>query len=29
MGELGWSPEYGIDKGLRDTANWYREQGWL
>ncbi len=29
MAELGWSPEYGIDKGLRDTANWYREQGWL
>ena len=26
---LGWSPEYGAEPGLRDTADWYRSQGWL
>ncbi len=27
--ELGWLPQYDIEAGLRATAEWYREQGWL
>ncbi len=29
LGELGWSPEYDLERGLLDTANWYRENGWV
>ncbi len=29
MNELGWSPEYDSARGLRETAEWYRKQGWL
>jgi nucleoside-diphosphate-sugar epimerase len=29
MRELGWSPTYDSENGLRATADWYREQGWL
>lgn len=29
MDELGWSPEYDSQRGLQDTADWYRGQGWL
>jgi nucleoside-diphosphate-sugar epimerase len=27
--ELGYQPKVGIDEGLRKTARWYREQGYL
>ncbi len=27
--ELGWTPEYDSAVGLRETALWYREHGWL
>ncbi|UCF18324.1 MAG: NAD-dependent epimerase/dehydratase family protein [Gemmatimonadota bacterium] len=27
--ELGWSPHYDSEDGLRATAEWYRAQGWL
>ncbi len=26
---LGWNPKYGYDKGLAETAAWYKEQGLL
>lgn len=27
--DLDWEPRYDIVDGLRDTAEWYREQSWL
>ena len=27
--ELGWSPEFDVEEGLRNTAEWYRETGWM
>jgi len=27
--ELGYQPRIGIDEGLRNTAEWYREEGYL
>ena len=27
--DLGWTPSHAIDAGLRTTADWYRERGWL
>jgi nucleoside-diphosphate-sugar epimerase len=27
--ELGYVPRIGLDEGLRRTAIWYREQGYL
>ena len=27
--ELGWEPARSLEEGLRETAGWYREQGWL
>jgi len=27
--ELGWSPATSLDQGLRETARWYREAGWV
>jgi nucleoside-diphosphate-sugar epimerase len=27
--ELGYSPQVGLDEGIRLTLAWYREQGWL
>jgi len=27
--ELGFRPRYDLGSGLRETADWYREQGWL
>jgi 2-alkyl-3-oxoalkanoate reductase len=27
--DLGWSPEVALADGLRRTAKWYEEQGWL
>ncbi|NIW35151.1 MAG: NAD-dependent epimerase/dehydratase family protein [Gemmatimonadetes bacterium] len=29
MEELDWTPKYEAESGLRQTANWYREVGWL
>lgn len=26
---LGWSPVYDAERGLKETADWYRRQGWL
>ena len=28
-GQLGWEPEVLLDEGVRRTAAWYREAGWL
>jgi nucleoside-diphosphate-sugar epimerase len=28
-GELGFSPQAGLEDGMRETAKWYRAQGWL
>jgi nucleoside-diphosphate-sugar epimerase len=27
--ELGFRPEYDLDAGVQETANWYLENGWL
>jgi nucleoside-diphosphate-sugar epimerase len=27
--ELGWSPAWTIEEGIRDTADWYRQNGWM
>jgi nucleoside-diphosphate-sugar epimerase len=27
--QLGWDPEVSLDEGVRRTAAWYREAGWL
>jgi nucleoside-diphosphate-sugar epimerase len=27
--ELGWKPGRTLEQGLRETARWYRERGWL
>lgn len=29
MEELGYRPEYTLEKGVRETVAWYREEGWL
>lgn len=26
---LGWQPRWPLDKGAEQTANWYRDQGWI
>ncbi len=26
---LGWSPDYNAERGLKETADWYRRQGWV
>jgi len=28
-GELGWEPEWSLEEGMRQTARWYRDRGWL
>jgi nucleoside-diphosphate-sugar epimerase len=25
----GWAPQWGLESGIRNTANWYREHDWL
>jgi len=27
--EIGYESEYGLERGIEETANWYREMGWL
>jgi len=27
--ELGFSPDYDLKQGVKETLNWYREKGWL
>ncbi|TMQ55760.1 MAG: hypothetical protein E6K75_09145 [Candidatus Eisenbacteria bacterium] len=27
--ELGWSPATALEDGIRETARWYREAGWV
>lgn len=27
--ELGYAPEYDLEKGVRETIAWYRNEGWL
>jgi len=27
--ELGWSPAWTVEEGIRDTAEWYRQNAWL
>ncbi|MBT5531823.1 NAD(P)-dependent oxidoreductase, partial [Candidatus Poribacteria bacterium] len=27
--ELGFKSEYDVEHGMRETARWYRDQGWL
>ena len=27
--DLGWTPKVGLDEGLRRTAEWYRQEGYL
>jgi nucleoside-diphosphate-sugar epimerase len=29
MDELNWRPRYDSERGLLDTAKWYRERGWM
>ncbi len=29
MEELDWSPAYDAREGFRDSADWYRQEGWL
>ena len=28
MGELGWKPKYTFDTGIRETVQWYLDNGW-
>lgn len=27
--ELGYQPEYNLERGVKETIDWYKEQGWL
>jgi nucleoside-diphosphate-sugar epimerase len=27
--ELGWRAQVPLQRGIRDTAQWYRQEGWL
>lgn len=27
--ELGYQPQYQLDKGVKETITWYKEEGWL
>lgn len=27
--ELGYEPEYNLERGVKETIDWYKEQGWL
>ena len=27
--ELGYRPEYPLDKGVKETIAWYKKEGWL
>ena len=27
--ELGYVPEYDLEKGVRETIAWYKNEGWL
>ena len=27
--ELGYQPQYQLDKGVKETIAWYKEEGWL
>lgn len=27
--ELGYNPEYNLERGVKETIAWYKEQGWL
>jgi len=27
--QLGYAPEFNLEKGLKQTVGWYKEQGWL
>lgn len=29
IGELGYSPEYNLERGVKETIAWYKEKGWL
>ena len=27
--ELGYSPQYGLARGVRETVRWYKDNGWI
>ena len=27
--ELGFEPDYPLEKGVYETVNWYKKSGWL
>ena len=27
--ELGYAPEYDLEKGVKETIAWYKNEGWL
>lgn len=27
--ELGYTPKYNLEKGVKETINWYKKEGWL
>ncbi len=29
INELGYQPQYQLDKGVKETITWYKEEGWL
>ena len=29
INELGYAPEYDLEKGVRETIAWYKNEGWL
>ncbi len=29
VNDLGYEPEYGLDRGVKETIEWYKEEGWL
>ncbi len=29
VGDLGYSPQYRLEEGIRETIEWYRKEGWI
>jgi nucleoside-diphosphate-sugar epimerase len=27
--ELGYKPEYNLERGVKETIDWYKKEGWL
>ncbi|MGN1218631.1 MAG: NAD(P)-dependent oxidoreductase, partial [Phocaeicola sp.] len=27
--ELGYKPEYNLERGVKETVSWYKKEGWV